>query len=76
MFANIFELAAAQGKLQGADVQSLLALYHITSDIAACRVGPELAAKYNVAQDNRQLMPTWPVPCSPSSASCTAPGQP
>lgn len=56
MLTNIFDLARSVTRLSGADAQALQTLYHITASTAACRVGPELATKYNVDEHNRQLV--------------------
>lgn len=56
---SIFELAAQlQSGRDGEDAAALRRLFRITSSSAAAVVGPELASKYRVAQDNRQVRGT------------------
>jgi hypothetical protein len=58
---SIQDAAAAAARLGGAgtgahprDAAALRRVYGFTDGAAACTVGPQLAAKYGLEQDNRQ----------------------
>uniref|UniRef100_A0A383VL33 Galactose-1-phosphate uridyl transferase N-terminal domain-containing protein n=1 Tax=Tetradesmus obliquus TaxID=3088 RepID=A0A383VL33_TETOB len=55
-FRSVFDLAQNYDSLSGHNARCLQRIFQITGKTASCRVGPELSAKYNVQQDNQQLV--------------------
>ena len=55
LLRNIFDVAQHYEHLKPVD-SALARVFSITANRAACQVGKELSAKYNLEQDNRQLV--------------------
>eukprot|EP00195_Chlamydomonas_chlamydogama_P000502 CAMPEP_0202919522 /NCGR_PEP_ID=MMETSP1392-20130828/76056_1 /ASSEMBLY_ACC=CAM_ASM_000868 /TAXON_ID=225041 /ORGANISM="Chlamydomonas chlamydogama, Strain SAG 11-48b" /LENGTH=480 /DNA_ID=CAMNT_0049612915 /DNA_START=177 /DNA_END=1620 /DNA_ORIENTATION=+ len=53
---TVFDIPHLSKTSEGPDAQALQRVFHITSGIATCIASPALSAKYNVEQDNRQLV--------------------
>lgn len=51
---NIFDVASHIDSLPGSNAAAFKRIFRVTSAQAQCNVGPELAAKYKVQQDNEQ----------------------
>jgi hypothetical protein len=54
-FRSVFDVAHHYEKLKAADA-ALPRIYSLTSSRARCLVGPDLASKYGLEQDNQQLV--------------------
>lgn len=50
---SIFDVAAHSGSLPGRDGAAFRRIYKASSQPARCSVGPQLAAKYRMEQDNQ-----------------------
>lgn len=51
---SIFDVASQVDSLTGSNAAAFKRIFRVTSAQARCNVGPELAAKYKVPQDNVQ----------------------
>lgn len=53
-FNSIFDVTEASESLEGADAAAFHRIFAISSGISHCNVGPELATKYSLEEDNKQ----------------------